>query len=139
MILLFTLQFLTNLVDFELVLPFFTIISASRHRRINDEVVREILMDSNSENGDCLPHIDPDFDELDSESGSFDERLDLDNLDLNVQRLNNGPRIQLVQWGLTTQHSWTVALTPSLQGQGRMSYRIQFCFLYCTYMHLIYK
>ena len=49
-------------------------------------------MDSNSENGDCLPKNDPDFDELDSESGSFDERLDLDNLDLNEQKLNSGPR-----------------------------------------------
>ena len=48
-------------------------------------------MDSNSENGDCLPDKDPDFDEIDSESGIFDERLDLVNLDLNEQKLNNGP------------------------------------------------
>ena len=33
-------------------------------------------MDSISKNGDCLPHNDPDFDESDTESGSFDERLD---------------------------------------------------------------
>ena len=65
--------------------------------------------------------VDPDYDELDSESGSFDERLDLDNLDLNGQKLNNGPRTQLVQWVVTTQHNWAVALTPSLQGRGRMS------------------
>ena len=40
-------------------------------------------MDSNIENGDCLPDNDPDFDEIDSESGSF-------NLDLNKQKPNNG-------------------------------------------------
>ena len=105
MILLFTLQFLTNFVDFELVFPRFTIICARQHCTIIDEVVREILMDSNGDNGDCLPYNDPGFDELDSESGSFDERLDLDSLDLNEQKLNNEPRTQLVQWGVTTQHS----------------------------------
>ena len=42
-------------------------------------------MDSNSENGDCLPNNDSD-----SESGSLNERLDLDNLDLKEQKLNNG-------------------------------------------------
>ena len=73
-------------------------------------------MDSNSENGDCLPNDDPDFDESDTESGSFDERLDL-----NEQRLSNGPSTHLVQWSVITQHSWAVALTPSLHGQGRMS------------------
>ena len=78
-------------------------------------------MDFVNENRDCLTNNDPDFDELDSESGSFDEHLCLDNLDLNELKLNNGPRTQLVQWGVTTQHSWAVALTPSLQGQGRMS------------------
>ena len=31
-------------------------------------------MDSNRENGDCLPNVDPDFDEPDIESGSVDER-----------------------------------------------------------------
>ena len=66
--------------------------------------------------GDRLSDNDPDFDELDTESGSFDKRLDLDNLDL-----INGHRTQLVQWGVTTQHSWAVALKPSLQGRGRMS------------------
>ena len=69
-------------------------------------------MDFNSKNMDCLPYNDPDFDELDSESGSLNEGLDLD---LNKQELNNGPRTQLVQWGVTTQNSWAVALTPSLQ------------------------
>ena len=78
-------------------------------------------MGSNSKNWDCLPDNDPDLDESDTESGSFDKSLDLDYLDLNKQRLNNGPRTQLAQWDVTTQHSWAVALTPSLQGQGRMS------------------
>ena len=41
---------------------------------------------------------------------------------MNEQRLSNGPSTQLVQWSVTTQHSWAVALTPSLQGQGRMSF-----------------
>ena len=79
---------MSDFVDFELVFPV-TIISASQHRRIIDEVVREILMDSNSKNGDCLPDNCPDFDELDSESGSFDKRLNLglDNLDLIEQKL----------------------------------------------------
>ena len=72
--------------------------------------------------GIVYPMNDPDFDELESGSGSFDEYLDLDNLViLNEQKLNNGPRTQLVQWGVTTQHSWAVALTPSLQGGGRIS------------------
>ena len=62
----------------------------------------------------CLPDNYPDFDELDSESGSSGERLDLDNLDLNAQKLNNGPRTRLVQWGVTTQYGWAVALTPIL-------------------------
>ena len=78
-------------------------------------------MDPKSENCDCLPDNDPDFHELDFEWGSFDGRLDLDNQDPNKQKLNNGPRRQLVQLGVTTQHSWAVALTPSLQGRGRMS------------------
>ena len=34
-------------------------------------------MDFNSENRDCLPYNDPDFDELDSESGSLNDGLDL--------------------------------------------------------------
>ena len=37
------------------------------------------------------------FDESDTESGSFDEHSDLDNLVLNEQRLNNWPRTQMVQ------------------------------------------
>ena len=66
-------------------------------------------------------------------SRTFDEHLDLDNLDLNKQRLNNGPRTQLVQVGVTTQHSWAVALT----GQNELVsfyfiiyYQIIFTFLY---------
>ena len=35
-------------------------------------------MNFNSENGDCLPNDNPDFDDLDSELGSLDEGLDLD-------------------------------------------------------------
>ena len=35
-------------------------------------------MNFNNQNGDCLPHNNHDFDELDSESGSLDEGLDLD-------------------------------------------------------------
>ena len=121
MIFLFTHQFLTNFVDFQLVFSRFTIISASQHCRIIDEDVSEIFMSSSSKNGDCFPDNVPDFDELDSESCSFDEHLDLNNLDLNKQKLNNGPSTQPVQWGVTTQHSWAVALTHSLQGRGRMS------------------
>ena len=75
-------------------------------------------------NGDCLPDNDPDLDESDTESGSFDKRLDLE---LNKQRLNNWPRTQLVQLGVTTQDSWVVALTPSLQGQGRMRSYMWIC------------
>ena len=76
--LLFILQFLTDFVDFELVFPCFTIISASQHRRFIAKVVKGILMGLNSENGDCLLDNDHDFDELDSESGSLGETLDLD-------------------------------------------------------------
>ena len=63
--------------------------STSQRRRTADEVVREILMDSDSEDGDCLSDNDPDFDDSDSESSSFEASLDLD---LNQQRANNGPR-----------------------------------------------
>ena len=80
MILLFTQQFLTDFIDGELVFSSFSIISAIQHRRIIDEVVKEILIDSNSENGYRLPDDDPDLDESDTESGSFDKSLHLDNL-----------------------------------------------------------
>ena len=80
MILLFTQQFLTDFIDCELVFSSFSIISAIQHRRIIDEVVKEILIDSNSENGYRLPDDDPDLDESDTESGSFDKSLHLDNL-----------------------------------------------------------
>ena len=62
MILLIAFQFLTDFVDFVLIFRF-TIIKASQYRSIIDEVVREILMDSNSKNGDCLSDNDPDFDD----------------------------------------------------------------------------
>ena len=40
-----------------------------------------------------------------TESGSFDERFNLDNLDLNKQsKLKIELRTWLVQWGVTTQH-----------------------------------
>ena len=78
MILLFTLKFLTDFVDFELVFPVFAIISASQHRRIIDKVSKEIFLWILIAKWDCLPNNDPDFDELDPESDSLDERLDLD-------------------------------------------------------------
>ena len=72
MILLLALQFLTDFAYFELLFIHFTIICACQHHRIIDEVVKAILMDSNSENVDCIPDNDLDFGKLDSESGSFD-------------------------------------------------------------------
>ena len=49
-------------------------------------------MDSNAKMGIVYPIMTLIFYALDSESGSFDEYLDL-----NEQKLNNGPRTQLVQ------------------------------------------
>ena len=59
--------------------------STSQRRRTTDEVVREIFMDYDSGDGDCLSDNDPDFDDSDTESSSFEASLDLD-LDLNQQR-----------------------------------------------------
>ena len=68
------------------------------------------------ENGHCLPDYDTDLDESGLELGSFDKRLDLDNLDLNKQRLNNKPRTPLVQWNVTPQ--------PAGSGQNELIYPI---------------
>ena len=65
--------------------------STSQRCRTADEVVRDILMDYDSEDGDCLSDNDPDFDDSDTESSSFEASLDLDlDLDLSQQRANNG-------------------------------------------------
>ena len=89
---MFTLHFLTDFVDFEIVFSRCTMTSTSQRLRTADEVVREILMDYDSGDGDCLLDNDPDFDDSDTESSSFEASLDLD-LDLNQQRANNGPAL----------------------------------------------
>ena len=54
----------------------------------------------------------------DTESGSFDESLDLDNIDLNKQRLSNGHRAQL-GCGLDTQ--------PAVSGQNELRDTTKLC------------
>ena len=44
-----------------------------------------------------------------------------------------------VQWGVTTQHSWAVALTPSRQGQGSEFSKDSYCFFFLLLSYCLSK